>query len=288
MKKFEFSKTKYGVELLMDVGFYPDFPNYYFESDIHTAAFFEIILFTQCEGYLELDEQIIKLFPNTIIFISPFQKRKWFVNKAKIQCYFLLFQDDFLSNFFSDKLFTYRLQFFFNKSNPLFLSISDTLKDKLISIYEEINEEIHGIHSDSNHLIRSMLYFVLIKLNREYAKEHRLSIETIENNLAYGLKRWVVREYKKYRQVDYYAQLIGVSRITLNKAVKAQFSITVSEMINRFILTEIKTELLYTNKSIKEISADLHFSEPHHLTRFFKTKTGKTPSEFKNDYHIGR
>jgi AraC family transcriptional regulator, transcriptional activator of pobA len=108
MKLFKFSKNKYGTELLMDIGTYKDIPNYFFEPEIHHTDFYEIVFFAKGNGYLELDQQKIKIKNNTVVFISPFQKRKWFVQKQKIECHFLFFQDSFLSTFFADRLFAFR------------------------------------------------------------------------------------------------------------------------------------------------------------------------------------
>ena len=54
------------------------------------------------------------------------------------------------------------------------------------------------------------------------------------------------------------------------------------------MLDDIKNMLLYSGLSVKEISSQLHFSEPNHLMRFFKSQTGQTIGEFLDGYQIGR
>ena len=271
----------------MDLGTYKDIPEYFFESELHHADFYEIVFFIKGNGYLQLDQQSIKITDNTIVFISPFQKRKWFVNKAEIDCYFLFFQDSFLSNFFSDKLFSYRLQYFYNKTKPLFINVSDDFMLKLYNIFQEIYNEIKSLKSDSEHIIRALLYFTLIKLNRVYAEKYQLSSETEKNITAFLFKQVLQKEIKNSRSIDYYAKQLSISRITLNKCIKSQFGITVSEMVNEFILFEIKSQLLYSKLNINEIAYLLNFSEANHLTRFFKKNTGISPKKFRNAYQNG-
>lgn len=287
MKIFNFLKNKYEVELLMDLGTYKDIPQYFFESELHCADFYEIVFFIKGNGFLQLDQQTINITDNTVIFISPFQKRKWFVNKAEIDCYFLFFQDSFLSIFFSDKLFSYRLQYFYNKTKPLFISITDEFMVKLYDLFKEIHHEIKALKLDSEHIIRALLYFILIKLNRAYAKVYFLSSETEENTTAFRFKEILQKEVVNNRGIDFYANQLGISRITLNKRIKSQFGITVSEMVDEFILFEIKTHLLYSQQNINEIAYLLNFSEANHLTRFFKKHTGTSPKEFRNTYQNG-
>jgi AraC family transcriptional regulator, transcriptional activator of pobA len=287
MKSFNFLKNKYKVELLMDIGTYQDIPDYFFENELHHTDFYEIVCFTNGNGYLELDQQRIAITNNTVIFISPFQKRKWFVNKSEIDCYFLFFQDSFLSNFFSDKLFSFRLQFFYNKTNPLYIKVSSHLLSQLEGVFKEILDEIKSFQSDSEHITRALLYFVLIKLNRAYAAGYQLSAETENNITAFMFKQLLQTEIRNNRNIDFYAMKLGISRVTLNKCIKSQFGVTVSAMINEYMLFEIKSQLLYTNLNINEIAFSLSFSEANHLTRFFKQHTHITPKEFRNAYQNG-
>lgn len=287
MKTFKFLKNKYNVELLIDIGTYKDIPYYFFESELHNTDFYELVFFSKGNGYLELDQQRIEISDNTVLFISPFQKRRWFLDKTKVECHFLFFQDSFLSSFFSDKLFSYRLQFFYNKTKPLCLKADEGFFSQLTNLNQELLNEIRTFRSDSEHIIRALLYFMLIRLNRAYAEHYLLSSETENNSTAFMFKEILQSEVRKTRNIDYYAQQLGISRVTLNKCVKRQFGVTVSEMVNEFILFEIKSVLSYTKLNINEISYLLHFSHANHLTRFFKAQTGITPKEFRNAYQNG-
>lgn len=288
MKSFRFAKNKYGVELLMDIGTYADIPAYFFEETMHQTDFYEIVFFKKGNGSVILDQQRIPLDNHVIVFISPFQKRQWFVDTSTIECYFLLFQAGFLSSFFADKLFTYRLQYFYNKATPLFLHPDQDSFFRLLAVLEDLLAEIKHFRPDSEHVIRALLYFLLIKLNRTYAQTYHLSSDTEQHIIAVRFKELLIREVTNRRGIGYYATRLGVSRVTLNKSVKDHFGIPVSEMINEFLLFEIKSQLLYMDRSIKEIAYDLHFSAPNHLTRFFKSLTGLSPKEFRLPYQNGR
>lgn len=288
MRLFTFSKNKYGVELLMDIGSYQDIPHYFFEDAYHRCDFYEIIFFTRGNGSLLLDEQEIPIRDQTLVFISPFQIRKWRVETTQIECRFLLFKNDFLAAFFSDQLFSFRLQFFYQKSHPLFLPLVQGVFDPYKNVLQEIQQEIRHYQSDSEHIIRSLLYFILIKLNRAYAAYYQISQETENNQIAFRFKALLLKEAGKHRNVDFYSRKLGISRVTLNKSIHEQFGISVSAMIDEFAIGAIKSLLIHHSYSVKEIAAQLHFSEAHHLTRYFKNITGVTPSGFRMAYQNGR
>lgn len=286
MKLFNFQKNKYSVELLMDVGKYTDIPNYFFESDLHSTDFYEIIYFNKGLGYLELDQQKVPIKMNTIVFISPFQKRKWHVDKSKIDCYILIFKDGFLSSFFSDKLFIYRLQYFYRQERPVYLFVDIDFSIKLKSVLQDLIEEVKRFKADSEHIIRALLYFLLLKLNRLYADYYNVSPETQNSNIPFRFKQLLIENGHKQRAINYYAVELGISRITLNKYIKLQFGITASQMIMEHVVLEIKNLLMYTNFSVKEIADKLHFSEPNHLSRLFKAVTGMRPGVYRKTFKV--
>ena len=131
------------------------------------------------------------------------------------------------------------------------------------------------------------MYFTLIKLNRFYSQIHELSSETENNIISIRFKQLLQSEVKNNRSIEYYAQKLGVSRITLNHCVKKQFGMTSSEMVDTFILFEIKSLLLYSTLNVNEIANLINFSEPNHLSRFFKRHTKLTPTEYKLYYQNG-
>ncbi|WP_449398982.1 hypothetical protein [Chryseobacterium wanjuense] len=60
-----------------------------------------------------------------IIFIRPGQVSRWEI-KEEIRGYMLFFEKDFLHLFFSDELFLYRFQYFYQYSHPSDIKIDET------------------------------------------------------------------------------------------------------------------------------------------------------------------
>lgn len=282
MKTFQFEPNKNGFELSIDLLTFKKTPKYHFASEAHQTDYFEIVFFKKAKGHLLLDEQRINLQDFTVVFISPFQKRKWFVKKKNMLCSSLIFHQDFLNDFFSDKFFVYRLQYFFNRIQKPSLYLDEESFSSSISSLQDINKELKGYQSDSSNFIQSLLFSMLIKLNRAYAKEHQLSNDTQGNEYAYKFKLLLEASIRMKHLVDEYAEMLDVSRITLNKVAKEQFGVTASEMIRERLLLEVKDELRHTEKTVSEIARSLHFSEPNHMMRFFKNYTKLTPTEYRN------
>ena len=287
LKTIKFNKTECGVDFLLNVLIADEIRSNYFDTTIYNTDFFEILFFKKAKGHLILNHEKIALTDNSIFFISPFQKRKWQVDIDTLDFTLLVFQEDFLNDFFSDKLFTYRLLYFYQLEHTLKINVTHKEIEKACEMLKEIKTELVAPKSDSVHIIRSLLYYLLQKLNREYAQKHMLSLDRQENNYAYQLKNLLEKHIKDKQRIEEYTSLLGVSRITLNKAVKDQFNVTATHLLKQRLLFEIKNMLIHTNMTIADIAFELHYSEPNHLMRFFKTQTGLTTTDFLTAYQNG-
>jgi AraC family transcriptional activator of pobA len=287
MKTVKFHKTECGVEMLLNVLHGDALSEKYLQRDTYNTDFFEILLFKTAKGSLILNQQKINITDNTIIFISPFQKRQWSLEKEALDFTVLVFQENFLNDFFSDKFFTYRLLYFYQLNYPLHLTLEDQQLQKALEQLMEIKSELVESRTDSIHIIRSLTYYLLLKFNRIYAGQNNLPIERSENNAAYQFKQLLETHIRENQRIEYYADLLNVSRITINSCVKKQFHVTATELLKQRLLFEIKNDLIHSGKTIAEIAYGLHFSEPGHMMRFFKAQTGITSSQFLSDYQNG-
>jgi AraC family transcriptional activator of pobA len=287
LKTIKFNKTECGVDFLINVINGAEIASEYLLSSVHNADYFEVLIFKNGNGCLFLDDKRIIIEDNTILFVSPFQRKKWDVELSLLDFTILIFQEDFLNEFFTDKLFTYRLLYFYQHDYPLLLNASDQQIQSICNILTEIKLELVRPNMDSAHIIRSLIYYLLQRLNRDYALRNNLPYQIETTNHAYAFKKLIETHIRETQRINDYADLLGVSRITLNAAVKKQFNQTAIELLKQRLLTEVKNELIYSNKSISEIAYELGYSEPNHLMRFFKNQTGLTTSEFLAAYQNG-
>ncbi|WP_437917912.1 helix-turn-helix domain-containing protein [Sphingobacterium sp. LRF_L2] len=284
METLKFHKTECGVDVLLNVLHFESPKGVYLKSVPFTADFFEVIFMKKARGNVILGDQKIELSDNSVLFISAFQKRQWNFTASDQDFTILLFQEDFLNDFFADKLFAYRLLYFYQLHCPLKIDVTTEALERFCSILEEIKSELVLPKSDSVHIIRSLLYYILQKLNRAYASQNQLKLQQDGEHYAFQFKRLIELHIKEKQRVQDYATMLGISRISLNKAVKEQFSITATQLLKQRLLLEVKNYLLHSQLTISEIAYKLHFSEPNHLMRFFKTQTGITSSEFLSEH----
>ena len=81
--------------------------------------------------------------------------------------------------------------------------------------------------------------------------------------------------------VKYFASRLNLSPNYLTDLLNKFTGKTTQEHIHLELINKAKTMLWGTNKSISEIAYNLGFEHPSHFTKIFKTKTGKSPSDYR-------
>ena len=154
-------------------------------------------------------------------------------------------------------------------------------------LLKKIKQELQHPVVDTYNLIVSVLYYLLVIINRAYAQTYRLPVEVPKNNYAFKFKDLLEKHIRTTQRVQEYADMLRVSRITLNNSVMAQFGVSAIHLLKQRLLEELKNELLFSNLNVSQLADEFHFSDPSHLMRFFKKETGKTFTQYLMNYKRG-
>ena len=96
-----------------------------------------------------------------------------------------------------------------------------------------------------------------------------------------ALRRLVDEHFRTERQLEFYAEKLGMTVDRLNDHVKRSTGVTAGHLIRQRVLTEAKRQLVFTTQPIHDIAEELAFADPSHFARFFRKQTGTTPHEFR-------
>ena len=282
-----FSKTQCGVDFYINTGRGEEIQGVLTEHAAFKTDFFEFFFFRKASGVLLLNTQRIELHNRMVLLLSPHQQQRWLVEESHLDYNFLIFREDFLRSFIADKFFVYRLQYCYQTQRPPYLLVSDTTLSEYIRLLDKINRELLHPTSDSYNLIVSVLYYLLVVLNREYAAAYDLPVDLPKNNYAFQFKALLEQHIRHIQRVTEYAAMMHISRVTLNQAVMAQFGVSANHLLKQRLLDALKNDLLFAGRTVSQLADDYHFSDPSHLMRFFKQQTGKTFTRYLADYKSG-
>ena len=282
-----FSKTRCGVDFYINTGESKDICGVLTEHRTFKTDFFSFYFFRRANGYVLLNFRKIELRDDMVLLLSPHQQQEWHVDEAELDYTFLIFREDFMHTFIADKFFVYRLLYYYQTDTPPYLFAAPEELAEYMRLLWKIKQELLHPVADTYNLIVSVLYYLLVVINRAYAKTYRLPVEVPKNNYAFQFKDLLEKHIRDMQRVQEYADILRVSRITLNNSVMAQFGVSATHLLKQRLLEELKNELLFSDRNVSQLADEFHFSDPSHLMRFFKQQTGKTFTQYITDYQNG-
>ena len=93
-------------------------------------------------------------------------------------------------------------------------------------------------------------------------------------------KKYIDENYKKELTLDDVSRVVNISSYYFSKVFKDETGENFIDYLTSLRIAEAKRLLTSTDKSMKEISREVGYSDPNYFSRIFKKYTGKTPSDF--------
>lgn len=282
-----FNKTECGTDFYIKAGTNAEISGVLTAYKSFKTDFFEFFFFRKASGFLVLNSRRIDLKDDMVLLLSPHQQQEWHVDECSLKYDFLIFREDFMRTFIADKFFVYHLHYYYQTDTPPYLIATKSNYSDYIRLLDKIKHELAFPLADSYHIIVSVLYYLLSIINRHYAEIWNLPADTPKNNYAFQFKKLLEHNIRSMQRVSEYADILHVSRVTLNNSVRAQFGVSANHLIKKRLLEALKIDLLFSGRSVSQLAYDFNFSDPSHLMRFFKQQTGKTFTQYLDDYKNG-
>lgn len=228
----------------------------------------------------DFDEMTVTSFaPGQVIHVEPNPEviiPKWTA---------IVFHPDLLNRTSLGKNIS-RYEFFDYTSNEaLHLSVAEIeiFRGVLSMIQQELNRSIdkHSKELIVNN-IELLLNYCLRFYDRQFITREEINHSVVKKFTAL-LDQYIANQaqQKGFPSVAYFADKCCYSPKYFGELVKTETGRTAKDFISDRMLIAAKQLLNDESLSIKAISQQLGFEYPQHFIRFFKAKTGQTPSDYR-------
>ena len=170
--------------------------------------------------------------------------------------------------------------------------------DPFVSVDQQ-NEKLLGDHitlitevlqSDAQYkrdvvrtLMSSFLYVITGMWSSKNVESEEKPEVTSRGRMVFEQFMKLVYDYHtQYRNVGFYADKLCLTPKYLSKLVKNVSGRSAPDWIDAYVILEAKNLLKHSNISIKEVVFRLNFPNQSVFYKFFKARTGMTPSEYRN------
>ncbi|MDR3678726.1 MAG: helix-turn-helix domain-containing protein [Flavipsychrobacter sp.] len=199
----------------------------------------------------------------------------------------LVFHPDLLNNSsLGNKMASYT---FFDYDAHEALHISEEEKLLLRDCVEKIRKEYtQNIDNYTQTLIQNNIELLLNYCDRFYNRQFLTRVK-VSTDVVQRFERLLKDYFNNETLIDrglpdvtYFASALSLSPNYLADLLKRYTGKSTQEHIYLQLTEKAKMLLWGSNKSISEIAFELGFEHPSHFTKVFKTKTGKSPTEYRN------
>ena len=118
----------------------------------------------------------------------------------------------------------------------------------------------------------------------DYRRENDVEpyIPSLREELFYNFYKAIELHYRESREVQFYADLLHLSPNHFASVIKQQTNIGALQWINSYVIIQSKA-LLRRNRlmTIQEVASYLGFADQATFSRYFKSNTGLSPSEYR-------
>lgn len=234
------------------------------------------------EADITIDLEQYHIVPNTDIIILPNSIFSLVSANKDFQIHYFAYSNDMF------KAACFRLNppfIHFLKENSCY---THTQKETLRSI-QGLAEASTAIYNDFNNCFRETIAQNLLQniFLDTYDKVQRLfTPEQIEgsNRKEELFKKFITLVHTyciTQRDVAFYAEQLCISTRYLSSITKQIGNTSAKEIIDEFLMLEIKVALQSTNLSLKEIADRYSFPDQSFFGRYFKKHTGMSPKEYR-------
>ena len=245
----------------------------------HRHSFYQLIWFHE-SGSHYIDYNTFSHPEDSLFFIDKGQVH-YFCDISSNQGCLFHFNDAFLNRFEFDHQ-NWMIYKIFNELNQPFIQLDQPSKQRVVSIYQMIMEELDQKELNYHEQLYFLFRLLLNTAERLKLKEHEGQIEASpELDTAIRFKQLVERQLHNPQDVAAYATELNLSVKQLSAITKKVFDVSPGQLINQKRAIEAKRLLSNTNQSIKEVGFQLGFNQSTYFTKFFKQHTGMTPKEFR-------
>lgn len=258
--------------------------NKYLINKPHSHNFYLCVMFTEGKGVHEIDFNSYAIQPGKVFFLKPGQTHFWKFETQPEGFIFFHSQEFYEIAFLNHTLHSF--PFFYSYQNPPVLELPEKRMKKLKLKFKEVYKEYHQNKFLRNLKIVNLINSIYIQLARAYTVDINTEklVSSNYSKILENLENLINTHFYTEKLPKFYASQLNITTKHLNRVVSQTINKTTSQLISERVLIEAKRLIVHSNDDLASIARTLEFSDYAYFSKFFKSKTGFTPMDFRKKY----
>ncbi len=246
---------------------------------------YHLILIRSGEITVDINFRVFDMKPHSTLHISSGEIIKQLYVSKEIYGFHIVFSPGFQTEIRTTRKSPISIQL--KKEFP-YQEFSDTEYSFLES---SVSKLIRYIKDTGHHyqpiVIKNEVHNLLLDISDKRRKEHT-GLNTNAGHQEMIRERFrnlVEGNSDRQHNVNWYAEAMRISPDYLSKIIREYDGTSARVWINRAIIRKAEFLMRQSDLTLKEISSRLNFPDQSGFGRFFKSNTGKSPKEFRQELY---
>ncbi|TAI48819.1 helix-turn-helix transcriptional regulator [Flagellimonas allohymeniacidonis] len=267
---------------------FSDTPNSWLkETQIFRSNTYAIILMIQGEADYKIGLSDYHIGDSSLYFMAPAHLR-YYNRLSEWDGYVLLFMDEFILNNSLKKLVTGFKGF--KISSEVVINLNKQALEESERIFKYLYDVSYSDSKTKFKKAEALLELLMIHMTELYdtqfetqnaSKPHRI-FKMFEHIVEDHLYAIIQDKAEKQITIGEIAERIHVNSTYLGEVIKKATGRTPKEILSDRFVLEAKSLLGNTDMAVNEIAYFLKFQDASNFTKFFRAKTGISPTKYRN------
>lgn len=218
-----------------------------------------------------------------MLIIAPYSWNQMMSISKDFQAQMVSFSMDFQMKTGLNRQHIESFDFFLNGQSKIIRLGSEeaaTISAAIVLLKEKLISGMNPYRPDLTMHAFCLLMFELMAIVKH---QSNLSKNQLSRQEAYALRfvKLLTQHVKTVRNLSFYADFLGITADYLTKITKITLQHSASALIDEAVIQESKILLHGSTLSIAQIADQMSFTNQFHFSKFFKNKTGHTPSSYR-------
>ena len=217
---------------------------------------------------------------NTFFFIPAYEITTHEYISPDVKGFYCHFSLDLLTTDYRLKDLLSDFPFLNFNCYPL-VTIDETAKGVILPLLTRLEKEYKKGEKCRYEILRVYLITLFTELNQFVIPSQHVTTNAalmVTEHFKNALTKYIHQKQK----ISDYAEILSVTPNHLNKCVKSSTGKSAHDLLSDMLILEAKVLLKQTNMTVSEIAFKIGRNEISDFARFFKSKTGLKPTEYRN------
>lgn len=174
--------------------------------------------------------------------------------------------------------------FIYMKTHPV-LHLEQQNANSFLDIYRMTQKKVIDVnHRFRREIVCSLLGALIYDMGNYiwYNQQDQTNFKQSRGEKIFSdFIKLVEQNFREIRRVGWYAEQLKITPKYLSETVKKVSRETPNSWIDSYVTTELRVQLKNSAKNIKEIAKDMNFPNQSFLGKYFKDRTGMSPSSYR-------